>query len=1129
MEGRNVPPNTHSLYQQISSDMEVIFGIFLLGLDILTNQTSDSPKQSSCLTNLTSIVDETGKLEFDCSSLDTTDSEYETDDVDGPSSTATTKGQNKDETDEGDPKYTCSHCGAMMWLMEGDDSKSKHFQKNMRPYNMIFSFTSLGGKVERSAQKGKGPPMLVLQGENHHLIGSLTPNNDSQAKFGQLYIADTENETNKKANLRKDIIEKLMKMLDEVNPCVKKFRTARGRFKIQPEDSFHMRIVSDRSKDGRTYNTPTASEVAALIPGDLSLDMDNMDTVLQQKSGNLLRISEIHASYLAIQYPLLFTYGEDGFRLGIKKGVTKATKKQKKPNISMRQFFAFHLHERKNESHSLLHSRRLFKQSLVDAYTTIESNRLRYLRFNQPTLRSDSYDSIKDSENAGKVDMSDQGSEFVSPASFIGSPRYMKNLYLDAMTVCKNFGFPDLFITFTCNPKWSNITRYVKSQKVKAEDRSDIVCRIFKMKLDSLMDDLTKKNLLGKTVSSMYTVEFQKRGLPHTHILLFMDPLHKFSTTDDIDNIISAEIPDKLEEPELYEAYPKPFAENTTINKEGFPVFTRREQSENFVLKNGLKCDNRFVIPYNKRLSLCFRAHSNVEWCNQDGSIKYLFKYINKGQDRVTIAVEPPDHIVSNELSNEEITMENIEKKRNELKYFFDCRYVSSCESAWRIFKFPIHYRSTAVEKLSFHLPGKQVITFKGNDKLKAVISCKLIKNTMFLAWFELNKIDEFTRTLTYAQIPIFYIFDKRSKKFKKWKRDFCLGRINYAPRKQKTAYFLRILLNIVRGPTSYDDINTFEGVLYPEYKDACFAHGLLDDDQEYIDDLVRRSYECSASDLGEVFVIMLMRLLLSDDDKKKYALLEIEKLLRCNGTSLPRLTKKPKLPKTNEQKEIYDRILAAVNERNGGMFFVYGFGGTDKTFLWKLFSAAIRCRGHIVLNVASSGIASLLLPGGRTAHSRFGIPLNPDDFSLCTMEPGTDQANLVKESSLIICDEAPMMGKHCFEALDRSLSDIVGKHANHPFGGKFIVFGGDFRQVLLVKNRAGRAQIVFASLNSSYLWEYCKVLKLTKNMCLLSNGLSPEEAADLRDFSDWILKIGDGKLAEPNDGEADINYVDFY
>ncbi|CAF2108355.1 unnamed protein product [Brassica napus] len=139
-------------------------------------------------------------------------------------------------------------------------------------------------------------------------------------------------------------------------------------------------------------------------------------------------------------------------------------------------------------------------------------------------------------------------------------------------------------------------------------------------------------------------------------------------------------------------------------------------------------------------------------------------------------------------------------------------------------------------------------------------------------------------------------------------------------------------------------------------------------------------------------------------------------------------------------------------------------------------------------------------------------------------MEPGTDQANLVKESSLIIWDEAPMMGKHCFEALDMSLSDIVGKHVNQPFGGKVIVFGGDFRQVLPVINGAGRAEIVLASLNSSYLWEHCKVLKLTKNMRLLSDGLSPEEAADLRDFSDWILKIGDGKLAEPNDGEAEID-----
>ncbi|CAN6834839.1 unnamed protein product [Brassica oleracea] len=231
--------------------------------------------------------------------------------------------------------------------------------------------------------------MFQLQGENYHLLGAgITPPEGGTPKFGQLYIVDTENEVEnrakclrynilhysdtKKDHLRKDIIETLMKMLNEVNPYVKKFRSARDRFNTDPENSFHMRIVSERLKDGRTYNTPTASEVAALIPGDFSLDMDRRDIVLQKSSGKLLRINEIHASYLALQYPLLFTYGEDGFRLGIKKGTTEKTKKQKKPNISMRQWFAFRLHECKNESHSLLHSRRLFQH----------------------------YDSIKESENA---------------------------------------------------------------------------------------------------------------------------------------------------------------------------------------------------------------------------------------------------------------------------------------------------------------------------------------------------------------------------------------------------------------------------------------------------------------------------------------------------------------------------------------------------------------------------------------------------------------------------------------------------------------------------------------------------------------------------------------------------------
>ena len=216
-------------------------------------------------------------------------------------------------------------------------------------------------------------------------------------------------------------------------------------------------------------------------------------------------------------------------------------------------------------------------------------------------------------------------------------------------------------------------------------------------------------------VSAMYTVEFQKRGLPHAHILLFMQPCSKLLKTEDIDKIISAEIPNKATDPELYNVvsdmmihgpcgaaninspcmesgrcgkdFPKQFAEHTSVKKDGFPLYRRREQSNRYVEKNGLKCDNRWVIPYNKKLSLRYRAHINVEWCNQIGSIKYLFKYINKGPDRVTVVVEPPGPQVepttapSQPVSNlatankSGILEQNVEIKKNEIKDFFDCRY----------------------------------------------------------------------------------------------------------------------------------------------------------------------------------------------------------------------------------------------------------------------------------------------------------------------------------------------------------------------------------------------------------------------------------------------------------------------
>ncbi|XP_057444082.1 uncharacterized protein LOC130736257 [Lotus japonicus] len=122
-----------------------------------------------------------------------------------------------------------------------------------------------------------------------------------------------------------------------------------------------------------------------------------------------------------------------------------------------------------------------------------------------------------------------------------------------------------------------------------------------------------------------------------------------------------------------------------------------------------------------------------------------------------------------------------------------------------------------------------------------------------------------------------------------------------------------------------------------------------------------------------------------------------------------------------------------------------------------------------IVLNVASSGIASLLLPGGRTAHSRFCIPLQTDETTTCNIKQGSLRANLLICTKLIIWDEAPMLNKNCFEALDRTLRDIMRledeRNMDKPFGSKVVVLGGDFRQILPVIPKGGRQDIVHQSL----------------------------------------------------------------
>ncbi|KAG3136181.1 hypothetical protein PI124_g18624 [Phytophthora idaei] len=171
------------------------------------------------------------------------------------------------------------------------------------------------------------------------------------------------------------------------------------------------------------------------------------------------------------------------------------------------------------------------------------------------------------------------------------------------------------------------------------------------------------------------------------------------------------------------------------------------------------------------------------------------------------------------------------------------------------------------------------------------------------------------------------------------------------------------------------------------------------------------------------------------------------------------------------EQRSVYSAIINAVDNPTPGntLFFIDGPGGTGKSTLLKLILAKVRLSGKIALAVASSGIASLLLMGGRTAHSTFKIPLKLNDTSTCSIYKQSHLKGLIQKASLVIWDEAPMAHRHAFEAAGRSLRDLMDND-DEPFGGEVFVLSWDFRQILPVVVRGTPAQTIDACLKSSTL-----------------------------------------------------------
>nr|KAJ0203799.1 hypothetical protein LSAT_V11C500249280 [Lactuca sativa] len=264
------------------------------------------------------------------------------------------------------------------------------------------------------------------------------------------------------------------------------------------------------------------------------------------------------------------------------------------------------------------------------------------------------------------------------------------------------------------------------------------------------------------------------------------------------------------------------YKDNISFNNYATSKLPNKRQ--HYVLSNDMTSKNNILIMVIKMFYIkhvmqsygemnSLEAHINVEWCNQGSFIKYLFKYINNGPDRATV-------LLYQQTMNVKLMM----------------RYLSACEASLRIFKYDVHCSS--VVRLSFHLPNRQHIVYGEDDDIDDVLDKSSIAASKFTSWMECMQLivkHENLHMLNFLQS--LFGFWKRRKVGK------VIGRIHSVSPNLGKAYFLRILLNKVKGPTSFDEIRTVNGETYSSFGDACYAHGLLDDDKEYIDAIKEASH----------------------------------------------------------------------------------------------------------------------------------------------------------------------------------------------------------------------------------------------------------------------------------------------
>ena len=255
---------------------------------------------------------------------------------------------------------------------------------------------------------------------------------------------------------------------------------------------------------------------------------------------------------------------------------------------------------RPDESNYLLHGKKLSHQYIVDNAAKVEAERLNFIKLNQASLRSETGNGLTDALDADDADPARIGRKVILSSSFVGGPRYQQERQQDAMAYVQKYGRPDLFLTMTTNPNWEEIKKELKPGQ-KPHDRPDLICRVFRMKKDRFLKRIKVK--YGECAAFVMTQEYQKRDLPHVHVLLWLKGAHRIQPSR-YDDVVCAEIPDPEADPLLHglvmehmmhgpcgainrkspcmsdgkctKKYPRQFQQDTIVSEDGDPLYRRR-------------------------------------------------------------------------------------------------------------------------------------------------------------------------------------------------------------------------------------------------------------------------------------------------------------------------------------------------------------------------------------------------------------------------------------------------------------------------------------------------------------------------------------------------------------------------